>query len=613
MKIKIFGIMALCLVFIATSCSDKKEAKTYTTDEISAESKKANELFDKLFDETVDRYPEYLSYLGNKKDYDKWSDHSDEMAKKELEIQKGYLEKLKKEINFDALDENTRISYRMFEEDVKQQEEGFKFRFHNYPIEQMAGYHSDIPTFMINIHTVSNVSDANAYIKRLETMDAMMAQRMQGMLTREEMGIIPPKFVFPMVQNDIKNILTGKPFDKSAQNSPLLDDITAKVNALDSADTATKKDLITRAEKALVEHIKPAYENLSNYLTELEKKATDEDGAWKFPDGAAYYNYALKKTTTTDLTSDQIHELGLKEVARIQTEMREIMKKVNFKSDSLQEFFHFIRTDPQFTFPNTDPGRQAALDKNIQIIDGITARLDELFITKPKAKLEVKRVEAYREKSAGGAFYQQPALDGSRPGTYYLNVYNTADQPIYQMEALAYHEAIPGHHMQISIAQELQGVPKFRKMGGFTAYVEGWGLYSELLPKEYGFYQDPYSDFGRLAMEIFRAARLVVDTGIHSKKWTRQQALDYMLQNTSNPVSDIEKEVTRYIVWPSQATGYKIGMLKILELREMAKAELGDKFDIREFHEVVLTQGPVPLSILEEMVKEMIAKKKANA
>ena len=279
---------------------------------------------------------------------------------------------------------------------------------------------------------------------------------------------------------------------------------------------------------------------------------------WKFPNGEAYFNNALKRTTTTELTAKEIHEIGLNEVARIHNEMREIKEKVGFKGD-LQAFMAFMKSDKQFYLPETDEGKQKYLDDAVAMIDNMKSRLDELFIVKPKADLKVKRVESFREKAAGKAFYQQPAPDGSRPGIYYANLYDMSAMPTYQMEALAYHEGVPGHHMQIAIAQELEDMPKFRKFGGYTAYIEGWGLYSELVPKEMGLYEDPYSDFGRLAMELWRACRLVVDTGIHAMQWTRQEGIDYYVNNTPNATSDAVKMVERHIVMPSQATAYKIG------------------------------------------------------
>jgi uncharacterized protein (DUF885 family) len=289
--------------------------------------------------------------------------------------------------------------------------------------------------------------------------------------------------------------------------------------------------------------------------------------------------------------------------------MTRIKEKVGFKGD-LQAFFKFMREDRQFYLPDTDEGRGKYLARAVEIVEQMKKRLDELFITTPKADVVVKAVEKFREQSAGKAFYQQPAPDGSRPGMFYVNLREMHDNPTYELESLAHHEGIPGHHMQIAIAQELTGVPKFRKFShAYTAYVEGWGLYSEFTPKEIGMYEDPYSDFGRLALELWRAGRLVVDTGLHGKKWTRQQAIDYLKQNTSNSEADCTDSINRYIVMPSQATAYKIGMIKILELREKAKKQLGNKFDIRQFHEVVLTNGAIPLDVLQELVDRWVKSK----
>jgi len=370
-------------------------------------------------------------------------------------------------------------------------------------------------------------------------------------------------------------------------------------------------NLIAEAEKALVASVQPAYEKLIATLEDQQQRATTEDGVWKFAKGEEFYKNRLKRITTTDLSANAIHEIGLIEVARIHGEMEAIMKKVGFKG-SLEDFFGFMRTDKQFYYENTAEGKEKYLAGATKIINTMKARLDDLFLTKPKAEIVVKAVEAFREKSAGKAFYQQPAIDGSRPGTYYANLYDMSAMPTYQMEALAYHEGIPGHHMQIAIAQELDSIPMFRKFSRYTAYVEGWGLYSEMLPKEIGFYSDPYSDFGRLAAELWRSCRLVVDTGIHSKKWTREEGIEYYKANTPNAESDCIKMVERHIVMPGQATAYKIGMNKIIELREDAKIQLEKDFDLREFHDVVLLNGAVPLNILEEMVQDWVDSKKAS-
>ncbi|MFN3835264.1 MAG: DUF885 domain-containing protein, partial [Glycocaulis sp.] len=325
------------------------------------------------------------------------------------------------------------------------------------------------------------------------------------------------------------------------------------------------------------------------------------DGAWRLPDGDSYYAARLVNFTTTDLTASQVHELGLANVARIHGEMRGIMDEVGFEG-SLQDFFVFMREDDQFYYPNTDEGREAYLADATRLIETINTRLPEYFITLPQHELVVRRVEPFRERSAGKAFYSRPAADGSRPGIYYANLYDMREMPIYQMEALAYHEGNPGHHMQLSIMTDLTDIPAFRRFGGFTAYSEGWGLYTEYLPLEMGYYEDPYSNFGRLAMELWRAARLVVDTGLHDQRWTREEAIEYLIENTPNPEGDAARAIERYVVMPGQATAYMIGMIKILELRESAEERLGDRFDIRMFHEVILRDGAVPLAILEELV-----------
>jgi len=340
--------------------------------------------------------------------------------------------------------------------------------------------------------------------------------------------------------------------------------------------------LIAAARDALTDAVEPAYQNLIAVMERHQELASTDDGVWKLPDGAAYYASRLRNYTTTNLSADEIHDIGLREVDRIHDEMRAIMTEVEYDG-TLREFMEFMRTDPQFYYANDDAGRARYLAEATQIVADMRARLDEFFITQPQAEIIVKRVEEFRELSAGKAFYQRPAPDGSRPGTYYANLYDMAQMPTYQMEALAYHEGIPGHHMQISIAQELENVPSFRRFGGYTAYTEGWGLYSEWAPKEMGFYADPYSDFGRLAMELWRAARLVVDTGIHHKRWTREEAIAYLLDNTPNPEGDSTRAIERYIVMPGQATAYMIGKLKLVELRTRAEAALGESFDVRAF------------------------------
>ncbi|ABV86447.1 DUF885 domain-containing protein [Shewanella pealeana] len=586
----------------STSLSSPSEPVAHKAE---SESEKANALFESIFMENVMASPISQTHLGIKTDYDKWDEMGDTADDAALARDKKHLAQLQK-INSSKLDRQTLLSYQLLTQKLQQAIKDDKWRYHSYPVNQMYGGHSQIASFLINQHQIGNVEDAKAYISRLQGVPKRLSQLQTALEVRESKGIIAPKFVFPYVINDSKNIVAGAPFtansatNERVKDSALWADFKRKMAKLEISDS-DKESLLREAKSALVTDVKPAYDKLIAYMTKLETKADTRDGAWKFPQGDSYYNNALARTTTTDMSASEIHELGLSEVARIHSEMRDIMNKVNFEG-SLAEFFKFMRDDEQFYYANDDKGRQAYLSEATALIDTMSGRLDEVFKVKPKAPMIVKQVEAFREKSAGKAFYSNPSPDGSRPGTYYANLYDMKAMPKYQMEALAYHEGTPGHHMQIAIAQELEAVPKFRKFGGYTAYIEGWGLYSEYFPKEMGMYSDPYSDFGRLAMELWRACRLVVDTGIHAKKWTREESIEYYVTNTPNAKSDAIKMVERHIVMPSQATAYKVGMLKLLALRDKAQQALGDKFDIRDFHTIVLKNGPVPLDVLESEI-----------
>lgn len=579
---------------------------TAAVEKQQTESEKANALFEKIFMDGVMRSPMFQSYLGIKTDQDKWDDFSEENAERELEITKENLA-IVNQIDESKLDPQTKVSLDLMKQNLMEEIEDFKWRHYNYPLNQMFGIHSQIPSMLINSHPILHLKDAEDYIARLDRIKPLFDQVIEGLNIRTEKDIIAPAFVYPYVISDSQNLISGIPFSEG-EKSTLLADFQSKIEKL-SIEQIEKDELIKRATESLKSNVKPAYENLIAAVKKIQEKAGTVDGVWRLKDGAAFYDNALARTTTTKLTAKEIHQIGLDEVARIHGEMEVIMKKVGFEGN-LQEFFEFMRHDIQFYYDETEEGRARYLKEATALIDTMKTRLDDLFIVKPKADLTVKAVEAFREKSAGKAFYQSPSMDGSRPGIYYANLYRMSDMPTYQMEALAYHEGIPGHHMQRAIAQELEEIPKFRKFGGSTAYTEGWGLYSEYLPKEIGMYSDPYSDFGRLAMELWRACRLVVDTGIHAMKWDREKGIEYYVTNTPNPQPDAVKMVERHIVMPSQATAYKIGMLKILELREKAQTELADKFDIREFHEVVLKNGALPLNVLAQYVDEYISSKK---
>jgi uncharacterized protein (DUF885 family) len=583
----------------------------YTPEEIAAESAKASALFDRAFDATIDRNPEFQTFLGIKKDYDKWNDDSEAAQVANLGHAIADYEELKRTIDFEKLDAAAKVNYRLWVRATENMISGWQWRLHNYPVNQMFGEHANIPAFLINSHRVSNADDARAYIARLRGIGAKIDHLIDAITVREEKGILPPKFVFPLVLEACNKVIAGAPFDDSGADSAMFEDFGAKVSKLADLSDEERAALVADARVALLETVAPAYKRLIAKLEEQAARATDDDGVWKHPQGEAYYNRALLTWTTTHLTANEIHEIGMSEVARLLAEIDAVRERVGFKGDR-KAFVDFMRNDPQFFLPATDEGKQEYLDRVNKALDAVRVQLPRIFKTLPKAELTVKAVEPFREKGAAQAFYQRPALDGSRPGIYYVNFYDMSALPVYQLEAIAYHEALPGHHMQLAIAQELQGVPKFRKFGfGATAYTEGWGLYAERLGKELGGYADPYSEFGRLSMELLRAGRLVADTGIHSKRWTREQAIEWMSENLPLPLGDIKTEVERYIVIPGQATSYMIGQLKILELRERARVALGDRFDLAEFHDVVLCNGGVPLENLEEFVDEWIAAKKA--
>lgn len=543
-------------------------------------------------------------------DYGKWDDYTDAAAIASQELDRKALAEMRARFDRARLSPADQLSYDLFEYRVARSEALFPYRRLGYVFDQMNGVQSDGPAFLINIHRVDSLADAEAYLSRLQTLGTFLDQAIAEAKARQALGVLPAKWVFPYVIDDARNIIAGAPFGPG-EDSALFADFKAKVNTLSVAD-AEKARLIDAGAKALVEQVKPAYERVIALMQAQEKVAGADDGIWRFKDGAAQYAALLRFYTTTDMTAEQVHTLGLQQVARIHDEMRGIMKTVDF-TGTLQQFFEKMRTDPQFYATNDDAGRQAYLDATQAFNKEMEAKLSAYFGTTPKSPLVVKRVEAFREKSAGKAFYNRPAPDGSRPGTYYVNLYDMADMPKTEIEALFYHEGIPGHHLQRAVQTELgDKVPPFRQFGGFTAYSEGWGLYSERLGKDMGQYKDPYSDFGRLQLELHRAIRLVVDTGLHHKRWTREQAIQYVEENSADAKGGIVKAIERYIVYPGQATAYMVGKLKIEQLRAEAQAALGDRFDYKGFHDAVLLSGPVPLEFLEKNVRGWIAKQKAS-
>lgn len=570
----------------------------------SAEDAKLEAFFEAAFQERIALSPQQMTSLGIKTGYDRLDDYTDAADDRSLTMAKAQLARMKAEHDFEALSPQSQLSWRLFEDGVQRQIDNERWRDHGYVFAANGNPATSLPVFMINSHRIDSVEDARAYVSRLIEFERVLGEISIDVRERAAARFVSPQFVFPITLTDTRNVVSGAPFDDGDDN-PVWADFQKKVGALTASD-GEKAELLAAGREALTGPFKRGYDTILAAIAEVQPLATSNEGVWRLPDGEAYYAERVKQSTTTDLTPDQIHEIGLSEIARLQGEMEAIKTQVGFEG-SLQDFFAFIKSDPRFQYPNTAEGREAYLvDARAAVADAMEVA-PQWFHTLPKAALEVRAVEAWRQETASVAFYNRPAPDGSRPGIYYVNLADMTQVLKPQVEGISYHEGAPGHHFQIAYAQEIEGLPRFRRFGGYGAYSEGWGLYSELLGKEMGFYQDPYSDFGRLSLEIWRAARLVTDTGLHSKRWSREQAIEYFQQNTLVSDRDIVKEVERYITNPGQATSYKIGQLKILELRARAREALGDRFDIRDFHTVVLGGGGVPLDVLEERVDAWIA------
>lgn len=599
---------AMALTTIALQAT---EAETPAAGE-QTETERLYAWMDEVFQTELQYSPESKTQLGIiDEDYDDWGPRGDEAAAAEHARRQEYRAELIENFDRDLLDEAGKLSYDFLIYQGTMSDRLYQVRESGYVFSPMGDAVSGLTTFMINAHQVRNEEHAEAYLSRLAGLGEIVDDLVEEAEERAENGVRLPLFAYPRLTASAERQMSGAPFDDTDTDSAILADFRGKVEALDLSEEDGAA-MIARAEEILLDSYQPALQRYVASLEEMETHADERAGIWKNPNGAEYYEAQVAFfTTRDDLTAQDVHEIGLSEVERIQNEMRGIMEQVGFEGD-LQEFFEFLRTDEQFYYPDTDEGQQAYLERSTEIIDQVMEVAPEYFDTLPEADLEVRAVEEWREATATGAFYNQPALDGSRPGYYYVNLSNMADNPNYLMESLAYHEGAPGHHFQIALAMELEDVPMLQKLAWYSAYGEGWALYAEHLGKDMGFFEDPYMDFGRLSYELFRAVRLVVDTGLHDQRWTREEAIDYMMENTPMTEGDITPEVERYIVWPGQALSYKIGMMTILDLREQAMERLGDDFDYGGFHDAVLTAGTIPLPLLRTRVESWIASVEAG-
>ena len=576
--------------------------------------------YDRVFVEVALGNPELVTQMGIPVLYD-WSkdeltDVSDAKQWEDFNKFKDNLATLKS-YNFENQSKENQLNTKILSWFIETQLEAEPFFYHDYPVNQMFGVQSNLPSFMESAHKLEDKSDVEAYIMRLSLFGTKFDQVLEGLKIREEKGIIPPKFVIQRVLDEMTGFIGQKKnsdSDTEDEKDPVRSNILytnfeAKIADIEDF-TDDKKELYkNQVEEEIRTTVFTSYQGLINYFKALDAKANTDAGVWKLPNGEAFYRYQLKQNTTTNLDPEEVHQIGISEVARIKNEMWSILNNEGYidSTKTLGATIQTLNKEERFLFPNNDDGRDMVIKEYDRILAEISAGLDDAFDVRPKAELEVKRVPEFKEEGSAGAYYNGPAMDGSRGGVFYANLRNVHESVKFGMKTLAYHEGVPGHHFQIAIQSELEDVPIFRTIGLFTAYVEGWALYSEQLAWELGFYEnDPYGNLGRLQAEMFRAVRLVVDTGIHYKKWTREESIDYMVANTGMTTTEVTTEIERYIVMPGQACAYKIGMIKILELREKAKKVLGNKFDLKQFHNVVLKNGAVPLDILEELIDDYI-------
>jgi uncharacterized protein (DUF885 family) len=506
-----------------------------------------------------------------------------------------------------GLDRDAKLSYDTLHYYMRIQAEGEPFLYHAFPLNQMAGVQVTLPEFMVQVHEIRTRGEAEDYVARLEQFPRKFAQLLDKARHSESRGILPPRFMVDKVLKQMGDFVGVPP-----QQNTLYVNMREKLARMPAGamDDASRQKLLSRTADVVANQVYPAYGKLIAHFKELQGKVRDNHGAWSLPDGDAYYAWAVRMHTTTRLTPQQVHALGLSEVARVGQEMEAILKLQGLTEGSIGQRVQQLASNPEQKYPATEEGKKAMLAQYQRILDEINEGVAAAFELRPKLGVEVRQVPPESQDAAPGAYYMPGSFDGSRPGIFYANMRTPGETPKFAMRTLAYHEGIPGHHFQIQIAQELQGVPFFRKVIPFTAYQEGWALYAERLASELGFQKTPMDNLGRLRDEMLRATRLVVDSGIHYKHWTREQAIAYMMDNTGMAEGDVIAEVERYFVDPGQALAYKVGMLKILALREQAREELGVKFDLKQFHNEVLSHGALPLTVLERQVNDWIAHKK---
>jgi uncharacterized protein (DUF885 family) len=587
----LFGVIVFAPAFLSAQLTSSSAGPT-TPEE---RTKALHSLFHDYWEQNLKREPEFASTIGDKRYNDQVSDYSVKAINDWLATEQEYLMKLAA-IDPTGVSDQDRVSQELLIRRLTDDQEAAEFKDWEMPVNQMGGIYATYPQLVAQL-SFTTAKDYDDWIARLHAIPKAFDQVTANMSIGIDDKRVPPKYLLEKTLEQVKQLANQKPED-----SPL----ALPLKKFPASISVEEQNRIkTEMLAAITKEVLPAYTRFARFLEVAYIPAGRADpGITSLPDGAKYYQYLIHHTTTTNLTADQIHQIGLDEVKKDEAEMLAIAQKLGFQD--LKSFQASLKANPKLKATS----REQLLDAYRGYLGPMQAKLPQLFGHLPKAPFEVVPVPDFLEKTSAPAYYQAGTPDGSRPGRLFIDTYNPTDRDLYQVEEIAYHEGLPGHHLQISIARELQGVPDFRKFGGYTAFAEGWGLYAERLGKDVGFYQDPYSDYGRLQGDIWRAIRLVVDTGVHSQHWTRQQMVDYFHDHSAIDETSIQSEVDRYIAWPSQALAYKIGQLKILELRDRAKKELGPKFDIRAFHDQVIDSGSLPLDVLDERITAWIASEK---
>ena len=588
------GLSMICCLNVLPVTA-QVQAPAGATAPVAQRSKDLSKLFSEIWEDRLKHSPEFASFLGDKRYNDQLSDYSTQEVNAALSRGRGFIQRLS-EIDTTGLPNQERLSAELMLRSLIDDQEGSKFKEWEMPVNQFSGFHTELPRLVDSLQ-FDSVKDYDDYIARLKKVPTAFSQITTNMELGIDEGRVPPQYLLEKVVAQTQALADQKPAD-----SPFALPLKQFPKTVSVAD---QKRISDELLETIGTQVLPYYQRFAKFLkVEYVPKGRKEPGAWSLPNGDAYYAYRIRQSTTLNKSAAEIHQIGLDEVKRDEAEMLAIVHKLG--SSDLKSFSAALKANPK----EHPTSKEALLEMYRSYIAQMQPKLPGLFGTLPKAQLEIVAVPSYIEKDQAAAYYNPGSQDGRRPGRVYVNTYNFADRSLAPVEAVSYHEGIPGHHLQISIAQELTGLPEFRKQSNYTAFAEGWALYSERLGKEIGFYQDPYNDYGRLEADIWRAIRLVVDTGVHSKHWTRQQMVDYFHDHSAIDETNIQAEVDRYIAWPGQALGYKMGQLKILEVRQRAQTALRSKFDLKAFHDVVLDSGALPLDVLEQRVDDWIATQK---